>query len=309
VGEDPRSAEVIKPYLRGQDVKRWSPEWNGLWMIVLKSSGDQAWPWSDKGNDAEKLFRQTYPALYGHTKPLEEKLRKRQDKGRHWWELRSCAYYDTFEQPKVMYQEIQFHPQYGFDTGKVLTNNKVFFIPSADSWLIAVLNSPLMWWHNWRHLPHMKDEALSPVGVLMEKLPIASPTDEVRSEVETAVGRLVEITRSGQEARRTALDWLRVEFGVEKPGQKLEGFAALETDAFVEEVRKRRPKSAGRLTPAALKELRAGYEEQANPVRADRAEAAALERLLSDLVNRAYELTPEDVSLLWSTAPPRMPHS
>lgn len=45
----------------------------------------------------------------------------------------------------------------------------------------------------------------------------------------------------------------------------------------------------------------------ATPVREDRAEAAALERRLSDLVNSAYDLTPEEVDLLWSTAPPRMP--
>ena len=47
VREDPRSAEIIKPYLRGQDMKRWAPEWDRLWMIVLKSSGDYRWPWSD----------------------------------------------------------------------------------------------------------------------------------------------------------------------------------------------------------------------------------------------------------------------
>ncbi len=44
----------------------------------------------------------------------------------------------------------------------------------------------------------------------------------------------------------------------------------------------------------------------APPVREDRVEAAALERL-SDLVNRAYDLTLEEMDLLWSTAPPRMP--
>ena len=189
----------------------------------------------------------------------------------------------------------------------MLTNNKVFFIPSADPWLIAVLNSPLMWWYNWRHLPHMKDEALSPVGVLMDDLPIAPPSNEMRAEAEGAVGRLVEIAHSEQEARRTTLDWLRVEFGVGKPGQKLEDFAALGADAFVEEVRKRRPKGAGRLTPAALKDLRAGYAETATSVCEGRDEAAALERRLSELVNLAYGLTPEDVTLLWSSAPPRMP--
>ena len=38
VREDPRSAEIIKPYLRGQDIKRWSPEWRGLWMIFLSAA-------------------------------------------------------------------------------------------------------------------------------------------------------------------------------------------------------------------------------------------------------------------------------
>lgn len=124
---------------------------------------------------------------------------------------------------------------------------------------------------------------------------------------EVAVGRLGGITRSEQESRREVLDWLRVEFGVEKPGQKLEDVAALGTDTFVKEVRKRRPRSEGRLSPAALRELRSGYDEQATPMREARAEATLLERRPSGLVNAAYGLIPAEVDLLWSTAPPRMP--
>ncbi len=118
---------------------------------------------------------------------------------------------------------------------------------------------------------------------------------------------MISFARSGQEARRDTLDWLRVEFGVEKPGQKLEDFASLAPDAFVEEVRKRRPKGEGRLTPGALSDLKSGYAEMAEPVRRARTEAASLERKLSDLVNEAYGLTDEEVDLLWKTAPPRMP--
>ncbi|HET7481075.1 MAG TPA: hypothetical protein VFJ72_16340, partial [Rubrobacteraceae bacterium] len=132
-------------------------------------------------------------------------------------------------------------------------------------------------------------------------------TDEVRAEAEGAVERLISLSRSGQEARRDMLDWLGTEFGIEKPGQKLQDFAALDADAFVEEVRKRRPKSEGRLTPADLRDLRSGYAEIATPVRERRAEAAGLERRLSDVVNQAYGLTPEEIDLLWSSAPPRMP--
>jgi hypothetical protein len=118
---------------------------------------------------------------------------------------------------------------------------------------------------------------------------------------------LISLTRSEQEARRDTLDWLRVEFGVEKPGQKLEDFAALGPDAFVEEVRKRRPKGEGRLTPGSLRDLRNGYAEMAEPVRGARTGATSLERRLSDLVNQAYGLTAEEVDLMWKTAPPRMP--
>ncbi|HEY3230169.1 MAG TPA: hypothetical protein VGJ87_13185, partial [Roseiflexaceae bacterium] len=167
--------------------------------------------------------------------------------------------------------------------------------------------APLIWWHNWRYLPHMKDEALNPAVFLIEQLPIAPPTDATRAEVEPAVERLIAITRANQESRRDTLDWLRTEFGIDTPGQKLEDFAALDADAFVEEVRKRRPKTAGRLTPAALKDLRAGYVEQAAPVQQRRVEALKLEQRLADLVNQAYGLTPEEVNLLWRTAPPRMP--
>ena len=189
----------------------------------------------------------------------------------------------------------------------MLGNDKTFFIPSGDGWLLAVLNSPLMWWHNWRYLGHMKDEALNPAGWLMEKLPIPPPTDEMRGEAEESVRRLISLTTTEREVRRDTLDWLRVEFGVEKPGQKLEDFATLDADAFVEEVRKRRPKGEGRLTPGSLRDLRSGYEEGAAPIREVRTEAARLESRLSDLVNEAYGMTSKEVDLLWSTAPPRMP--
>ena len=59
---------------------------------------------------------------------------------------------------------------------------------------------------------------------------------------------------------------------------------------------------ARKLTPAAC-----GRCATATPVRQRQAAALGLERRLADLVNQAYGLTPEDVELLWRTAPPRMP--
>ena len=237
---------------------------------------------------------------------MEPALRKRQDKGRFWWELRACAYWDDFDKPKIVYQEIQFHPSYALDTTGCYGNNKTFLIPAGDPYLLAVLNSPLAWWHNWRYLPHMKDEALSPVAFLMETLPIAQPTDSIRNKTETAVGRLVQIMQTQQATRQEILDWLRVQYEIAKPSMKLQAPIELDCDALVAEVKKARGKKKP-LSAAGVKALRDEHAHTIEPARNLAAEALKLEGEISNMVNQAYGLTPDDVALLWQTAPPRMP--
>jgi hypothetical protein len=62
------------------------------------------------------------------------------------------------------------------------------------------------------------------------------------------------------------------------------------------------------LSVAGLKNLRAEHARTIDPARALAAEALTLERQLGNLVNEAYGLTPEEVELMWKTAPPRMPY-
>ena len=162
---DPKCAGIIKPFIRGQDIDRWVPHWGGYWMFVLKSSENYRWPWSDSGKKAETVFARTYPSVHAHLNQFRSAAMKRQDQGRYWWELRSCAFWDDFQKPKIWFQQIQYHPAYAFDRGGFFGNNKTTFLPTEDLYLLAVLNSPLMWWHNFRHLPHMKDEALCPLSI------------------------------------------------------------------------------------------------------------------------------------------------
>ncbi len=178
--------------------------------------------------------------------------------------------------------------------------------PLTDLYLLSVLNSPLLWWHNWRFLPHMKDEALSPVAFLMEKMPIASPTDDVRSQIEAYARRLIDVAASQQTTRRDILDWLKVEHEIAEPSTKLQNPVGLDSDAFIAEVKKLRGKKKP-LSLAALRSLRDEHERTIIPARTLAREALGLEQQISDLVNAAYGLTPEEVRLMWETAPPRMP--
>lgn len=293
VQADPKSAEIIKLLLRGQDIKRWYPEWANLWIIFAHRDIDI----------------ENYPSIKSYLAEHRTKLEARAGK-QLWWQWQaSPSFCHLFEQPKLIYQEIQFHPAYSYDTDGYFTNNKAFILPKADLYILAVLNSPLIWWHNWRYLPHMKDEALTPVGELMEILPIAPPTDEILAEVEPIVNRLIELTKVNRETYRDVLDWLQIEYKIAKLGQKLEDFATLSFEEFVAEVRKRMPKtkSLDPLSPAAFKALRQAHNEYVPAIQIRSTEALQLEHRLSDLVNQAYGLTPAEIDLMWKTAPPRMP--
>ena len=305
VAEDPKSAEILKPYLRGQDIERWVPNWSGLWMIFAR-----------RGIDIEG-----YPAVLRHLQKFRERLEprpadwtRRSWPGRKpgnykWYEIQdTVAYWELFEAPKIFYQEIQFYPVFALDRGSLYSNNKTFVLPVQDYYLLAVLNSPLMWWHNWRFLSHMKDEALTPAGYKMEILPVADPPAELKENVVARARRVVEIRGRSQEARSTLFDWLRIEHGLEKPSRRLQQPFELDTNSFVAEVRKLRGRK-NPLSAAALKNLRDEHATTIEPVQKLLNEGAALERELSDLVNAAFGLTPEEVDLMWRTAPPRMPLS
>ena len=183
---------------------------------------------------------------------------------------------------------------------------ETFFLPTVDPWLVAALNSPLMWWHNWRHLTHLKDEALSPMGYKVEVMPIAAPKRKGQVSANEAVALLLDHTRASFIATSTTLDWLRHQFEIVKPGRDLSSVTALSADEFVTAVRNVIPRKR-KLTAAEIAELTREHAATVEPARRARAQMLILERKLSDLVNEAYGLTPEEVALMWRTAPPRMP--
>lgn len=301
--EDAKSKDVLRKFLRGQDIARWSPEWAGLWMIFAR-----------RGIEIDR-----YPAVKRHLECFRAQLEPRPKDwakpewaGRKpgaykWFEIQdSVDYYPLFDTPKLIYQEIQFHPAYSLDRDGYYLNNKGYLISSAENWLLAVLNSPLMWWFNWRYLVHLKDEALSTTGEKMVSLPIAAPSDPQRKLAETLVPAVVALTRTNNEHVAGVLDSLQMQFDVETPGQRLADFPSLDEKEFVTEVVKRRGRKPV-MSPTALKQLRALFQSEAPPVQERRAIIRDHEEKIAAAVEAAYGLTKTERALLWETAPPRMP--
>src|SRR4029077_18643012 len=91
-----------------------------------------------------------------------------------------------------------------------------------------------------------------------------------------------------------------------KPSQKLQDVARLDADGLAAEVKKARGRSKP-LSVAEVKRLKPEHAGNVVPLQTLAGETGTLESRVSDLVNAAYGLTPDDVELMWKTAPPRMP--
>jgi SAM-dependent methyltransferase len=302
VAEDPRAAEILKPYLRGQDIRRWHSEWTGEWMIFAR-----------RGIAIER-----YPSVLRHLEQYRELLEPKPPdwkgadwSGRkagnyQWYEVQDpVEYWRLLEQPKIVYQDIAWDSEFALDERGLYCNNTAYFIPSRDSWLLAVLSSPLLWWYLWRTVPHAKDEALRFFSPVIEALPIANPGEPEKELAESLTRRLISAAAERAQTHAMVDDWLKVEHGTAKPLRGLEDFS-LSADDLIEEVRKARGKKKP-LSAAALKSLREEHARTLAPLAERLREAERLEAELSDLVCQAYGLTPEEIELMWRTAPPRMP--
>lgn len=135
IASDPKSEEVIKPFLRGRDVRRWRAEWAGKYIIFTR-----------RGIDIDK-----YPAIKKHLEQFKDRLTPGAKGGRkagsyEWYEIQdNIAYYQEFDKPKIVYLVFQVAPKFAFDEAGLYANNAVWIIPGNWRWMAHLLNSSLAW--------------------------------------------------------------------------------------------------------------------------------------------------------------------
>lgn len=129
IAADPKSAEIIKPMAKGDDVRKWRIVDRDRWLIVTKV-----------GVDIDR-----YPAIFKHLKQWQPQLEKRHDKGDHWWELRPCKYYDEFDKPKIVYPDICKEPRLALANAGYYVEATATAIASHSLFVLGVLNSESVW--------------------------------------------------------------------------------------------------------------------------------------------------------------------
>lgn len=142
--EKERTAKLIRKMLRGRDIKRYSYEWAGLWVINTHNGYK-----SKSGEKVEAINIDEYPSLKQHLKPYYKTLEKRTDKGKTPYNLRNCAYLEEFEKEKIVYPCIMSkEPCFSYEKNHSIAMapaNTITSEPNILKYLIAFLNSDFIY--------------------------------------------------------------------------------------------------------------------------------------------------------------------
>ncbi|GAA8123865.1 class I SAM-dependent DNA methyltransferase [Helicobacter pylori] len=137
--ERERTEALIKPILRGKDIKRYSYEWADLWVIFIP------WHFPNTGNpksmeENERDFSIHYPIIYAHLFSHKDELLKRNKdetgKRYEWYCLQrwAASYYQEFEKEKIVYGEIVQEPRFYLDNGECELG---YFYAEATSFILT----------------------------------------------------------------------------------------------------------------------------------------------------------------------------
>jgi len=206
INEDKSSADLIKPLLRGRDIRKYAFSFDNEYIIFTHNGVKEN---EKKGRieieriDAEK----DYPAIYKHllqykdeSSPLAVKnndgsiktLMNRADQGTYWYNLRDCAFIDLFEKPKLVWLGISDKPAFAYDIEHYITAPANFLAGERLKFLLVFLNSKLMEWY--------LDKITSSTGqgtnqwkkIYVEQLPIPKISDEnINEKIETVSNYLI----------------------------------------------------------------------------------------------------------------------
>ena len=177
--EKTRTAELIRPILRGRDIKRYGYDWNGLWLINTHNGVKEKYP---------PINIEDFPSIKRHLDMYWDKIKERDDQGVTPYNLRNCAYLDDFNKPKIVYPNMTKYMPFVWDTKQFLTNQKCFIITGENTaFLTAFLNSSLFKYCFRDAFPELQGGTRELSKIFFDKIPVYEPDNKTEAHFRTLV--------------------------------------------------------------------------------------------------------------------------
>jgi len=133
-----------------------------------------------------------------------EQLQNREDQGKYFWELRSCAYWEEFEQPTMIYPELALTPQYTFSNEGWFADCTLYIVPTKGPYLSALMNSRPVQFFFQQISPKVRGGYMRFKSIYMSQIPVPSNGDE--KVIEKLANKILACKRIGPAADVSAIE-------------------------------------------------------------------------------------------------------
>jgi hypothetical protein len=286
VKQDKKSAKLLKPFLRGEDVKRWRVEPEGLFLINIPR---------------DKIDIDSYPAIRDWLKPFKIGLENRATR-QEWFELQQAqlAYQPALDAPKIVYQDITADNPFALDREGFFVANTCYVIPHDDLALLAYLNSKTAWFFFSSITNIARGGYLRLRTEFVQQTPVPQFSKSARSQLEKLAS---DCSKAAQErlafqsaVRHRILDLAPPER--QKLSRKLEEWWTLDFAEFRDEVKR---VFRADIPVKERGEWEAYLDKNGAEVRKLDAQIEKAEREIDAIVYRLFDLTPDEIALLESS--------
>ena len=175
IADHPSSADILKPFLHGRDIRRWQVDAQNLWLIF-----------AHQGVDID-----AYPAIQKHLKKYRGSLSKRVGK-QEWYELQAVpGASECFTQPKLVCPNHYNHQTFAVDTDGFYCGQTCYLIPTEETWLCGVLNSSVVEWFYSQVSDQLTADELRALSGYMQQIPIPNVTSTQKALIGKIVNYLI----------------------------------------------------------------------------------------------------------------------
>ena len=232
INQSNNSSELIKPFVSGDDVRKYFIDFKEKYLILTKIGV----------NISE------YPVIFEHLSKSKSSLETRYDKGKYWWELRACDYYEDFKKPKIIYGQFQqdnyFTPY--FDEIYFGSNHYMIVLDNWEETLFVstILNSKI-YFYFMSNLAGVLGDAKKGGRIIAQKshfvnFVIPNAIDQERKRLILFADSMLVLNKQSQEKQKTFLSRIQSNFTSEKLSNKLKEFYNYDFKTFISELKKKK---------------------------------------------------------------------
>jgi len=208
ISKDERNKEIIKPLLKGKDIKKYIYKYDNLFLINSHSGLRNKLSRIDIQND--------YPIIYSHFKNINISsngaVEKRSDQGEHWTNLRHCAFLELFEQEKIIWALTADKWGFALDKEKHFLTSGGYLLVSKKlslKYILAILNSNLMRFYFSQIGVMTAGGAFTLKKATIERFPIIEITEKEQEPIIKIVENIID-------QKQNNIDTVKLEFELDK---------------------------------------------------------------------------------------------